>query len=97
MKKMIARKVPSRIYGAIIEVNTPMRFYWDSEGKFDGVEYSIPKGTSSYQRKLIWETIGIVQLMMAMFEEMNEHFASEQQTPVPDYIKKAFNDDLEPA
>jgi hypothetical protein len=98
MKKMIAKKIPSKRYGAIIEINTPMRFYWDNEGVFDGVEFVIPKGTSAYQRRLIMDTVGITQLMMVLFEEMNEHMDKERQTPVPDYVKKAFDeDDREPA
>jgi len=95
MKKMVAKKIPSNRYGTIIEVNTPTRFYWDKDGRFRGVECAVPKGTSKYQKRLIADTFGIVQMLVEMFDEMAEEGA--EPTPVPDYVKKAFEDDCEPA
>ena len=95
MKKMIAKKIPSKLYGTIIEINTPIRFYWDKDGKFDGVECTIPKGASSYQRRLILETVGISQVMVEMFEEINRTMIDEERTPMPRSILKAFGEDDE--
>lgn len=95
VKKMIAKKIPSTRYGTIIEVNTAIRFYWDKDGYFDGVECSIPKGTSRYQKRLIADTIGIMQLLVEEFYNMG--IKERDVTPVPDYVKKAFEDDCEPA
>ena len=92
MKRMIARKIPSNRYGTIIEINTPIRFYWNKEGRFDGVECTIPKGTSSYQRRLIIETVGITQMMVEIFEDMNRG-TEEDRTPMPKSILKAFEED----
>jgi hypothetical protein len=95
MKKMVAKRIPSTRYGTIVEVNTPVRFYWDKDGWFRGVECSVPKGTSRYQRKLIADTFGIVQMLVEMFDDIDRGI--EESTPVPDYVKKAFEDDCEPA
>jgi hypothetical protein len=95
MKRMVAKKIPSTRYGTIIEVNTPVRFYWDKNGYFMGVECSVPKGTSAYQKRLISDTFGIVQMLVEMFDEMDRE--TSEPTPVPDYVKKAFEDDCEPA
>jgi hypothetical protein len=98
MKKMVARKIPSNRYGTVIEVNTPIRFYWDKEGKFDGVDVTVPKGTSSYQKRLLLETIGISQIMVEMFDDINREM-DEERTPMPRSILKAFgeDDELKPA
>jgi hypothetical protein len=92
MKRMVAKKIPSIRYGTVIEVNTPIRFYWDKEGKFDGVEVTVPKGTSSYQKRLLLETIGISQIMVEMFEDINRGMDRER-TPIPKSILKAFGED----
>jgi hypothetical protein len=97
MKKMVAKKIPSTRYGTIIEVNSPIRFYWDKDGNFDGVECSVPKGTSRYQKRLIADTLGLVQLLVDMFYDLDRELA--EPTPIPDYVNKAFgeDDDHQPA
>lgn len=92
MKRMIARKIPSNRYGTIIEINTPIRFYWTADGEFDGVDYSIPKGTSRYQRRLMTDTIGLTNLAMEMLLEMGR-VRERTITPIPNGILKAFEED----
>lgn len=96
VKKMIAKKIPTTRYGTIIEVDSPVRFYWDKDGCFQGVECSVPKGTSRYQKRLIADTFGLVQMLVEMFEDI-AMAERDEPTPVPDYVKKAFEDDCEPA
>lgn len=96
-KKMSARVVPSKIYSRIIEINTPLRFYWNEDGTFDGIEYTLPKSCSSYQRKLISETVNIMWAMHEMYQELTE--AMKDATPLPAFLKKEFPnefDDKEP-
>lgn len=32
------KSLPTTIYGEIIEISTPIRFYWNKDKEFDGVE-----------------------------------------------------------
>jgi hypothetical protein len=90
-KKIFARVIPSNIYGRIIEVNVPMRLYWDKAGGFDGIEYNV-KDCTSYQRKLIREVVGIIGAMQEMLQDMTE--AMKEDTPLPAFLKKAFPDEF---
>jgi len=61
---MIARKVRSKNYPKVIEVNVPVRFYW-SEDKFDGVEFGpVPSGITKYQRSLILTALRQIGVLM---------------------------------
>jgi hypothetical protein len=90
-KKMFARVVPSNIYSRVIEINVPMRLYWDKAGMFDGIEYNV-KACTGYQRKLIREAVGVIGAMQEMFQEMTE--AMKEKTPLPSFLKKEFPDEF---
>ncbi len=81
-RKMVARKIPSKFYAKIIEVNTPIRFYWAGDD-FDGIEFGPLGKTTSYQLRLLDEILKFVMTWAGL---------SKQETPVPDYILRAFKD-----
>ena len=57
---MAAQKIKSTTgyYSKIIQVNTPVRFYWLPDGTFDGIEIGpIPEDTTRYQHRLIMDVV----------------------------------------
>ena len=94
-KKMIAHKIPSKFYTKIIEVNTPIRFYWAGDD-FDGIEFGpINRPLSRYQIRLLYEALDTICRLMGI--EPNKLYISEEtkhkrKTPMPDYILRAFKD-----
>jgi hypothetical protein len=93
-KKMIASVERSKSYVRVVKINCPMRFYWTKQGEFDGVEYDLSgKKLTGYQKRLLNETLDVMLVMMDLFNELNKNKCNE--TPIPDYIKRAFPDDTE--
>ncbi len=84
-RKMVTRKIPSKFYTKIIEVNTPIRFYWVGDD-FDGVEFGPLNKATPYQLKLINEILEFMMLWAGL---------NKQETPMPDYILRAFKDKKE--
>jgi hypothetical protein len=83
---MAARKIPSRFYTKIIEVNTPIRFYWVGKD-FDGIEFGpISPLATPYQHRLLSELLEFVMALCKL---------NEQETPIPDYILRAFKEKKE--
>lgn len=81
-KKMVVHKIPSKFYSKIIEVNAPIRFYWVGDD-FDGIEFEPLKEATPYQLKLL---NGILEFVMTWAG------LERQETPIPDYILRAFKD-----
>jgi hypothetical protein len=51
------RKLRSRSYSEVIEVDIPTRFYWIEKG-YDGMEFGpLPKGTTRYQLRLLTKVL----------------------------------------
>ena len=88
---MFARVVPSNIYGRVIEINVPMRLYWNKDGSFDGIEYQV-KNCTGYQMRLIREVVGVIWAMQEMFQDMMD--AMKEKTPLPSFLKKEFPDEF---
>ena len=57
-------EVPSDIYGRVIESNLPLRFYWNKNGTFDGVEFTVLDISS--------EEYTLVQEILAQFSFFKE-------------------------
>ncbi|MEE9569001.1 MAG: hypothetical protein V3W37_06410 [Candidatus Binatia bacterium] len=50
-------------YGKILQVNVPVRFYWDTNGEFDGVEFG------PFDKPMLpWEEAWIEQCLDALQE-----------------------------
>lgn len=37
--KIEVASIETTVYGEVIEVRVPTRFYWDQDGSFDGIEF----------------------------------------------------------
>lgn len=76
--------IRSRVYSRVIQVDIPIRFYWNGDDSFDGVEFGpIPKKTSTHQRKLLFEVLGRLHL---------EPMDTIKSTPIPEVYLKAFKE-----
>ena len=72
-------------YSEILEINCKMRFYWDKDGKFDGIETGpYPKDMTQYQHKL----------MNHLFDRLTDAFPDLKPIEVPDVWKKDFGERL---
>lgn len=56
------KEIPSNNYGRVIEVNVPMRFYWDIDGEFDGIEFTTTD-LNDFEMNLIGEVLSQVMLL----------------------------------
>ncbi len=54
VSKKPIRKIRNKNYSEVIEVNAPIRFYWDKKKRYDGIEIGPIKLTKS-QSKLAAE------------------------------------------
>lgn len=53
---MIVQLIPTEKYSIIIEVISPVKFYWDKQGKFEGVEFDC-YGLEKEEQELINEIL----------------------------------------
>ena len=91
-RKMVARKIPSKFYAKIIEVNTPIRFYWVGDD-FDGIEFGpINRPLSRYQIRLLYEALDTICKLMGIEPEIHDATKHKRVTPIPDYIMRAFKE-----
>lgn len=81
---MNVRKVQSSNYELVLEVKCPIRFYWTSKDKFDGVELGPFRKLTRYQAQLI--SVLLDRLETAMPTE------NEPTPEVPDAFKNAFEE-----
>ncbi|MFA5048923.1 MAG: hypothetical protein WC516_07920 [Patescibacteria group bacterium] len=94
-KKMVAMVERSKLYGKVIKINCPVRFYWTKHGDFDGIDYDISTAyeITAYQKRLLVKSLEVMLEMMDLYNELSR--SKSEVTPIPDYIKKAFLDDTE--
>jgi len=65
MSKIEVASIPTENYGEVIEIGVPVRFYWNKDGTFDGVEFGEFK-----TRLLPWEDEMLDRCMDAVKEGM---------------------------
>jgi hypothetical protein len=97
-KEMAARVIRDIKYGGkSLQINCPLIFRWNDKGDLDYVYYDIPKGISSYQKRLIHQSEYIINSMIDIYNEMEEFMDKESsKSPLPDFLKKEFPDDFKP-
>lgn len=61
----IARSIESGDYSEIIEILEPVRFYWNEDGTFDGIEFG-----ELHRNPYEWETDMINQCLEAIIPAM---------------------------
>jgi hypothetical protein len=92
-KSMVARIVNNPNGVSSIEINCPIMMTWGKDGRIIGAFSNIPKGTTRYQRGLVNHAMDIINSSIDLYNEMEEFVEREKDTPIPDYIKRAFHDD----
>lgn len=78
MSEKVVKKIRSKNYPLVIQVNAPVRFYW-SKNSYDGFEFGPLDHASRHQLKLLR------QIMDLMMEQM-------QSVRVVKYLKTNHND-----
>lgn len=59
--------IPTENYKEVIEIRVPVRFYWDKEGNFDGVEFG-----EFTQPLMPWQEYMIMDCLEAVGQIMEE-------------------------
>lgn len=83
LKRKYVQVVPSRLYSRIIEVDLPTKFYWNSNGSFDGLEFKLPRKITKHQLLLLNEILNRLHVVLQ---------ESPTKTLVPDVYLKAFKE-----
>jgi len=81
------RKVRSRTgnYTKIIEINSPIRFYW-TEGGFDGIEVTLnARLETPYQKRLLFDVLDAVRTGMQISEE-------DERDDIPSAFRVSFGE-----
>jgi len=74
-----AQKIRSKTgaYSLIIQINVPIRFYWDTDNNFDGIEFGpFERPVPRYQLKLIDEALDAMCKLMGIEPEIKEQSKS---------------------
>lgn len=97
MKKyMNAQVIRSTCYGRVIQVNVPMRFYWDEDGEFDGMEFGkFKKKLNKYQSALIYEVLDVFTCPRNVRACEERKRNNNVKLPIPEIFTKAFEETKE--
>lgn len=64
------RDLPVLTYGRILEIDTPVRFYWNKDGSFDGIEFTVDKLSES-EILLVKDVLLQMQLVLDKYRDWN--------------------------
>lgn len=70
--------LPTTEYGEIIEIRVPVRFYWNPDGSFDGVEFGEFK--TELQE---WEVVMIDKCLKAIMPSIDKYEEDEDDNNDP--------------
>lgn len=96
MKKIVVAKVlRDKSKAKVVILTCPLVAVYDNDGVLIAIHHSVPKGTTSYQRRLVNKVLDVMNSTIDIYNEMERQYLNKKTIPIPDYIKRAFPDDTE--